>query len=75
MICMMSMRMHTSFALKVEGVHGTVAAIVVVDVLRAGIQQFVHQRGLAVVNLRFNAGPTRSGLPVKQVRRVRGDDG
>ncbi len=41
----------TTLALEIQGVHGAVAAVIVVDVLGASVEQLVDQSGLAVVNL------------------------
>lgn len=42
----------TSLPFKIKRVHRPIASVVVLNVLFASVQQFVHERGLAVVNVR-----------------------
>ena len=42
----------TALALEVQGVHGAVTTVVVVNILFAGVEELVNQRGLSVVDLK-----------------------
>ena len=42
----------TALALEVQGVHGAVTTVVVVNILFACIEELVNQRGLSVVDLK-----------------------